>query len=347
MHEFLKDEATLKLLLLLCAGEGVTINVSALSRQFKKHRNTVKDRINQLYEHKIIEKPIYPLIWLFDEYPLLVISKDEFHRDQKTNSFIEKNPHIFAAFFFKEEAYNTLTVQFHEDLYSYQMWSDSILEEGKIIKEENQHPSDALLFSTKRILKYDPSVPINIIEQGFLNGTMKEISSYRLDSLSVNILKAVLKGEGIRTNENFLARTLNIHRKTANRKIQTLLQERIITKPVARFPRLIVPPDFMLVFSLFEVKRQCRDVEKSMRRDPHIPLLIKANLGRYNYFVASTFNTIEEHLEWQENYSQKFHACIGAIKNTYLSPAMTFSISQNFVSLELLKRKLQLLQGEE
>ena len=88
----------------------------------------------------------------------MVISRDEFHRDEKTNTFIEKNPHIFAAFFFKEEAYNTLTVQFHKDLYSYQTWSNSILEERKITRSENQHPSDALLFSTKRILKYDPSV---------------------------------------------------------------------------------------------------------------------------------------------------------------------------------------------
>lgn len=156
----------------------------------------------------------------------------------------------------------------------------------------------------------------------------------------------VLKGKGISTNENFLTRTLNVHRKTINRKIQTLLQEKIIAKPVARFPRLIVPPDFMLVFSLFEVKKLCGDVEKSMSRDPHIPLLIKASIGRYNYFIASTFNTIEEHLEWQENYAQKFHGCIGAIKNTFLSPTMTFSIAHNYVTLTYIQNIIHRLHGK-
>lgn len=64
MRKFLKDEATLKLLLLLCAGEGVNINVSVLSQQFKKHRNTIKERINQLFKHKIIDKPIYPNLFI-------------------------------------------------------------------------------------------------------------------------------------------------------------------------------------------------------------------------------------------------------------------------------------------
>ncbi len=346
MTKLLKDELNLKLLLLLCAGEGVSINVSALSQQFNKHRNTVNERIKQLFEHKIIDRPLYPLTWLFNEYPLLVISKDKFYRDEATKNFIESDPHIFAAFFFQEELYNTLTIQFHEDLFSYETWCDKILEEEKIIKEEDRHPPDALLFSTKRILKYDPSAPFRIINLGFKKGTIKKIGDHELDSLSLRILRMALNGKAIRTNENFLARALDVNRNTIIRRIQTLMKEGIISNPLSRFPRVMVPPDFMLIFSLFEIRKNCEIVERFIRNDPHVPLLIKANVGRYNYFVASTFKTIENHLEWQENYNQRFQACIDGIKNTYLSPAMTFSIRQNFVSLELLKRKIALIQGE-
>ncbi|MFX0182348.1 MAG: hypothetical protein ACFE95_04615 [Candidatus Hodarchaeota archaeon] len=347
MNKLLRDQFTLKLLKLICSGEGVNINVSQLSRDLNKHRNTIKERIKQLYEHKIIEKPIYPLLWLFEEYPLLVISKDKFYRDEVTKIFIENDPHIFAAFFFQEEFYNTLTIQFHKDLYSYQTWCEKIIEEEKIIKEEDRHPPDALLFSTKSILKYDPSAPYRIIERSFKNGVIKQIGDYELDELSLAILKNAMKAKGIRTNESYLARKLNVNRNTVIRRIQALLQEGIIGKPVSRFPRVIVPPDFMLIFSLIEIRRQCEIVEKYIRKDSHIPLLIKANVGKYNYFAAGTFNTIEDHLEWQEDCTQKFRDCIEGIKSTYLSPAMTFSISQNYVSLELIKRKLQIVREKE
>ena len=344
MTKLLKDEINLKLLLLLCAGEGVSINVSALSQQLNKHRNTVNERIKQLFKHTIIERPLYPLTWLFKEYPLLVISKDKFYRDEATKKSIESDPHIFAAFFFQEEVYNTLTIQFHEDLFSYETWCDKILEEEKIIKEEDRHPPDALLFSTKRILKYDPSAPFRIINLGFKKGIIEKIGNYELDSLSLRILRMALNGKVIRTNENYLARALDVNRNTIIRRIHALQKEGIIGNPVSRFPRVIVPPDFMLIFSLFEIRKNCKIVEKFIRNDPHVPLLIKANVGRYNYFVASAFRTIENHLEWQENYNQRFQNCIDGIKNTYLSPLMTFSIKQNFISLELIKRKMTLLQ---
>jgi len=340
----MKKESTFKLLLLLCAGEGVDINVSALSNKLNKHRNTIKDRIERLLEHKIIEKPVYPLLWLFTEYPLLVISKDKLYRDENTRTYIENDPHIFAGYFFQEEVYNTLTIQFHEDLYSYQIWCDKVLENGKIIREEDRYPPDALLFSTKRILKYDTSTPFRIIERGFKKGVIKEIGNFKLDSLSINILKMILNGKAIRTNENSLARTLNVNRNTIIRQIQNLLEKGIIGKPTSRFPLAIVPPDYMLIFSLIEIKKRCEEVAEFIRRDPRVPLLIKTNAGRYNYFVASTFKTVEDHIKWQEKYTQNFHACIEAIKNTYLSPAMTFSINPNSVSLELIKKKLQLLQ---
>ena len=347
MNKLLNNESTLKLLQLICAGEGVHINISKSAQEFNKHRNTIQSRVDQLIDLKIIEKPYYPLQWLLNEYPLLVISKEKFYRDETTKTLIENDPHIIAGFFFQEEVYNTLTIQFHADLYSYQTWSDNILEDGKIIKEEDRHPPDALLFSIKRILKFDPRAPLRVIESGFKKGIIKEVGGLELDPLTLKILKIVLSGEGIRTNENFLARTLDVNRNTITRQIQNLLQKKIISKPVSRFPLVFVPPNYMLIFSLFEIKRRCKEVEGFIRRDPRVPLLIKANVERYNYFVTSVFRTVEDHLKWQERYTQNFSACIEAIKNTYLSPAMSFSIKQNFVSLELLKRKMEILHRQK
>ncbi|MFX0060345.1 MAG: hypothetical protein ACFE8J_18765 [Candidatus Heimdallarchaeota archaeon] len=340
MYNFLDSEGNLKLLNLLCSGKGVDFNLSNLSLLLDKHRNTIKERTYQLIQHKVIDKPIYPFAHLINEYPLLVISKDEFIRDELTNKFIEKDPHIYAAFFFREEVYNTLTIQFHKDLHSYQTWNDRAMKEEKITRNDSKHPSEAMFFSTKRILKFDPAAPINIIAKGFKEGKIKKISGYKLDSLSINILKRVLKGKGIRTNENLIARELDINRKTVQRKIQTLLNDRIIMKPVSRFPRVIVPPDFILVLSLIESKNHCEDVESSLINDSHITVLIRANVGRYNLLSMGAFKTIEDHLLWQEQYSQRFPWCIGAIKDIYLSPVMTSSISQNYISLKLIEEKL-------
>ena len=347
MNSQLKRELSLKLLLMLCAGEGVDVNVSVLANKLNKHRNTIKDRIDNLLEHKIIQGPTYPLKWLFTEYPLLVISKDKFYRDEKTKKLIENDPHILAGYFFQEESYNTLTIQFHRDLNSYQTWSDKVLENEEIIKEEDKHPPEALLFSTKRILKYDTSSSFRIIEKGFKRGVIKEIGDYELDSLSINILKMIMNGKAIRTNENLLARSLKVGRNTITRQIQNLLEKGIIEKPAASFPLAYVPPDYMLVFSLFEIKKRCAEVAGFLRRDPRVPLLIKANIGRYNYLVASNFKHVEDHIEWQERYTHDFQTCIEAIKNTYLSPAMGFSINQNSVSLKLIKEKLRQLQDQE
>jgi hypothetical protein len=343
MNDFLTNESNLKLLNLLCSGKGVDFNLSNLSTLLNKHRNTIKERTCQLIQHKVIDKPLYPFTHLINEYPLLVISKDEFFRDELTNTFIEKDPHIYAAFFFREEVYNTLTIQFHEDLHSYQTWNDYTLKEEKITRNDDQHPSEAMFFSTKRILKFDPAAPINIITKGFKEGKIKTISGYKLDSLSLNILKRVLKGNGIRTNENLIARELNVNRRTVQRKIQTLLKDRIIAKPVSRFPRVIVPPDYVLVLSLFEIKNHCGDVESSLVNDSHITVLIRANVGRYNLLSMGAFKTIEDHLIWQEQYTQRFPWCVGAIKDIYLSPVMTFSISQNYITLKLIEKKLRML----
>ncbi|MFX0113730.1 MAG: hypothetical protein ACFFB3_04220 [Candidatus Hodarchaeota archaeon] len=347
MSVLLEDRLNLELLELVCSGIGVEINISELSKILKRHRNTIKDRIIKIFEHKIIDKPLYPLSWLMKEYSLMIISRSEFLRDEKTKEFIEKDPHIFAAFFFKEESYNTLMIEFHKDLFSYEVWRENIFEQKKITLRETRYPMEGIHLSTKRIVKYEPAVSLDLIEQNMSNGRQTEINGYKIDTLSFRILQLLTHSKGIRTNENLLARKLGIHRRTAQKRLKMLLKERIISSPVCHFPRVFVPPEYIMVLSFIEIRKQRDAILKALQDDNHIPMMIKAKVGYFNLFLMSTFYKIEDHLEWQEELDQKFPECIGGIKNTYLSPAMTFAITQEHIFLELINSHLRSINGKE
>jgi DNA-binding Lrp family transcriptional regulator len=344
MTDLLNDELNLRLLREICSGNGVGVNISKLSRSLKKHRNTIRDRIDPLFENNIINKPIYPFFWLFKEFPLMVITRADLPRDKITNYFIETDPHIFAAFFKKDEEYNTFIIQYHKDIYGYQQWREGLVKEGKLPPREIRYPSESMFFSNQAFIKYNPSHPIELIEK-HVNKLYNKINNYKLDKLSLQILKNLLNGTGIQTNENYLSEQLGVHRKTIERRISFLLREKIILEPICRFPRFVVPPNYTLVVSLIEIKKNSNNIEKAWDNDPHIPIILRASTGRYTHLVFSCFYLNEDHVKWQETYDQRFPGCLGAIKNTYLSPAMTFSIAQQFVSLEIIKRRLEKIRG--
>jgi DNA-binding Lrp family transcriptional regulator len=342
MSDLLKDKLNLQLLSNICSGEGVQVNINELSRILKKHRNTIRERVTQLFDHTIISKPSYPFSWLYNEYPLMIIARADFPRDDITGKFIEEDPHIFAAFFKKDEEYNTLLIEYHKDLYSYLIWSDAVIHGGKLPPQETRYPTDAMFFSNQTFIKYNPEHLIFLIENDY-DKIQRRLSGYELDNLSLEILKKLMNGQGIQTNEYVLAERLNIHRKTVERRICALLKENIITPPVCRFPRFVVPPDYTLVISLVELKKQHEQVEKAWQNDPHIPLVLRASTGRYTHLLFSSFYLIKDHIAWEEKYNQEFSGCIGAIKNTYLSPSMMFSIDHQFVALEIIKHRLDIL----
>jgi DNA-binding Lrp family transcriptional regulator len=345
MTDLLNDELNLRLLREICSGNGVEVNISKLSRSLKKHRKTIRDRIDPLFDNDIIIKPIYPFFWLFKEFPLMVITRADLPRDKITNHFIETDPHIFAAFFKKEEEYNTFIIQYHKDLYGYQQWREGLVKEGKLPPREIRYPSESMFFSNQAFIKYKPSQPIELIEK-HINNLYTRINNYKLDKLSLQILKKLVNGIGIQTNENYLSEQLGVHRKTIERRISFLLEEKIILEPVCRFPRFVVPPNYILVVSLIEIKKNPNNIEKALDADPHVPIILRASSGRYTHLIFSCFYLNEDHVEWQETYDQRFPGCLGAIKNTYLSPSMTFSISQQFVSLEIIKRRLEKNHGK-
>jgi len=346
LNELLNDELNLKLLSNICSGEGVNINISELSRSLKRHRNTIRNRLTNLFENKIINKPIYPLFWLYSEYPLMVIERADLPRDKLTNKFIEEDPHIFAAFFKKDEEYNTLLIEYFRDIEHHQNWREAIVKDGKLPPTKNRYPSDIMYFSNKSYIKYNPAQMILLLEHD-IEKHKGLINDYQLDDLSIKILKKLAHGEGTHTNMQYLAEQLGVHRKTIEKRINIFLSEKIVLPPACHVPRFLVPSDYMLVLSLKEIKKNANSILRAWNSDLHVPLILRASVGRYTHLIFSSFYRVRDHLKWEEEYDQRFPDCIGAVNNKYLSPSMMFSIDQQFVSLELIKHKLNRIHGKK
>ena len=340
------DILSLKILEQVVYGIGVEINITELSKIYNKHRNTITNKINKFFEQKILDRPFCSFTDIFDKHSLMVIEKGDFPRDLKTNTWIEKDPYIWTAYFVKEEEHNTLLLILIDNLYIYDKWHESIEAESKITLGERLHPSDPIFLSTKSIIKYDPTTTFSLIEKSYLENHNKMMNDLELDELSINLIKSLLTGEGIRINENFLARELNVNRRTVQRRIDTLIANNIISRPFCRFPNLWAPPGYFQVLSLVEIKKNKGKILNSLKEDPHIPFLINANYRRYNLVMFSVFKQMDEHLIWQENYDQRFPNCFGAIKNTYLSPAMTFPIDQEYISMCYIQDLIHKINGQ-
>lgn len=349
LNYLLNDELNLEILKLICSGKGVDINVNYLSRKLNKHRTTIYQKITKLLEHRIIEKPIYNFYGLLNELPLLVMEKGDFPRTPEINHWIEKDPHIWGAFFVKYEDFNTFLIILQKDLYTYQEWKESFLENEKFKSsiQQNYYPSEVVYLSTKNIIKYKPHVSIPLISNYLKIDENFKLSNLRFDTLTLDILATLANGEGISTNYNELSKLLNVHRKTIQRRVDILLQNNLINPPSCYFPRKWSPPDFILVFSLIEIKKYKNRLFNYLLNDNHIPLAIKTQANNYNLVTFGNFYKIEDHLTWMEDIDQRFPDTIGAIKNLYLSPKMTFSISLNYVALTYIDKLLNELYGKK
>ncbi|MFO7836217.1 MAG: Lrp/AsnC family transcriptional regulator [Candidatus Thorarchaeota archaeon] len=348
MSELLNEELNVRLLDLIVSGEGIDINISALSSLLGHHRNTISSRLENIFSKGLVDRPFQPAPYLFKVFPLLVIERANFPRNPRTNEWIELDPQIWAAFFVKEEEYNTLMIEIHEDLHSYQVWKNQAVEEHKISLPRGQEHiiSDPIYLSSESIIKYNPSAPMQVFKENFEKGHHSHIKGMDLDEITVEILEALSQGKAIKTNPNELARKLGKHRRTIQRRIETFQEQGIVSEPVCRFPRVWVPPKYFLVISLLEIRKRRRRILSTLQNDPHISMMIEASKERYNLVTFSSFYRVENFLSWIENYDRRFTDSIGAVRNFYLSPEMTFSISQQYVTLAFLRRKLRKLHGE-
>ena len=335
----------------LVSGKALSVNLSALSRILDKHRNTIKKKVENIFNHNIIDRPVFPFIGLYKVYPLLVVVHMDLPDDEKFEKWVKEDPNIFAAFKSRQGDYDTLLFIYHQGITSYQLWRDSLpsilkLKYG-ISDKYTKFVSSTSYFSNQLMIKYKPSSGISLMERDFKDKGELTINEYKLDDIDLKILKCLVSGEGIKVNRTLLCNKSGLHRKTVEKRISALLREGLISEPVCRFPNFFVPPNYVLTYSLFEIKKSKKNVIGEMIKDSHIPIAIKIIHEKYNLLVFGNHRSISDHLRWEESYRRRFPNSFGSARITYLSPEMTISFDQQIVSMSIIRNKLERSRGKE
>ena len=344
MSDLLADRTNLLLLQEICSGNGLEVNLTYLAKRLGKHRNTIRERSDGLFLHKVVDRPVVPFLALFKERPLLVAVYADLPDDTKVSRWIKEDEHIFGAYRIREGDYNMMLFEFHKDVSSYHDWRDTLVSRGMIPDRSVRTPSSALYLPNRHI-KYYPSAAIGLIEEEAAKRGKIEINGYVLDKLAVNVLRHLLDGKGVRVNENFLAKKIGIHRSTIRRRINKMQEEGLIYRPLCRFPLFFTPSNYLLVFSMLEV-REPHEFLNHISKDPHVSLAQNISEGRYNVLLFETQTDIEGYLRWEGGCEAKYPNCFVSIKNTYLSPRMTVSIDQQKVSLGIIRERLRPIEKE-
>jgi len=335
-----EDELDLRLLRFLLSGEGVHVNVSELSRDLDIHWATAKKKLQFLYDRGILAPPFYPFLQLFDEYPLLVLVKADMPRTQGVKNFYRDDSHIFAAFSCMEGFYNTFLLEFFESLEDYHSWRSEIVKENKIPARGERTPAQSEFFSNRLTFKYEPNCFIHKIVREFEDQGFVELNGIKIEDNTFHILEKVMKGEGIRTNYSYIGREIGANRKTVKRRIDSLLDKKIIDRPACYFPNLLIPPGYNLIVTMIEARSDIDEVKAFLERDNHVPRAVETSTERYNFLVFSAFESMEEFFEWGEKLDSKFPEAIGAISKTILSSRMVHLIEPQKVSLGFIERRL-------
>ena len=146
MSALLEDELNLTILENICEGVGIDVNISNLAKALRKHRDTIREQVKALFEYKIINRPVYPFIHLYQEYPLLVIVRADLPKTDDVVKFLIENEHIFGAFYAKDEEYNTLLIMFFKDISTYVDWRKKIVAEKAIPPRDERFPASSSFF---------------------------------------------------------------------------------------------------------------------------------------------------------------------------------------------------------
>jgi DNA-binding Lrp family transcriptional regulator len=340
MADLLDERPNLILLKEVCSGNGLEVNLAYLSKRLKRHRNTIRERVRSLLSHGVVDRPVAPFLALFRECPLLVVVYADLPEDEKVSKWIREDGSVFGAYRVREGEYNMMLFELQKDVWSYHVWRDALVRDGKIPERGERTPSTVLYLSNNLIVKYEPNAAIDLIEEEFLTGKEIEINGYVLDELALKVLRHLLKGKAAKVNENFLSKKIGVHRSTVRRRVLKMQEEGIIDRPLCRFPLFFTPSNFLLVFSMLEVKKP-QQFLREIDNDPHVSLAYKISEGRYNMLLFESHKSIEDYLRWERSYEDKYPGCFGSIKNSYLSPRMTVTIDQQKISLGLIKDRLR------
>lgn len=351
MSDLLDDRENLVLLESLVSGDAVSVNFSALSKILNKHRNTIKKKVEEIFDQRIIDRPICPFLGLYKVYPLLAVVRMNLPEDEKFVRWVKEDPHIFAAFRSRQGEYDTLLFIYQQSITSYQMWMESLPSILKISygisDKDAKLVSSTAYFSNQLMVKYDPSSGISLMERDFKDKGELTIHEHELDEIDLKIIRCLVSGEGIKINQTLLCQKTGLHRKTVEKRIGVLQKEGLISEPMCRFPNFFVPPNYVLTYSLFDIKDSKEKVTQEIKKDPHVPIAIRIIHERYNLLLFGNHRSISDHLKWEEGYRKRFPDSFGSANITYLSPEMTISFDQQIVSLSIFKDRLERSRGRE
>jgi hypothetical protein len=336
----LGDKLNLLLLRNICSGNALDVNLSYLSRHLRVHRNSIRERVRRLLSHRIIDRPVFPFLGLFAEFPLLVAAYADLPDDERVHRWLRDDKNGFAAFRVREGEYNMMLFEFHKSVWHYHVWRDALVREKKIPQRGERAPSTVNYFANQLIEKYDPAAGFRLIEDEFKRRGRVEINGYAIDRLALQVLGHLVNGDGIKVNENLLSKELDIHRRMITKRIAKLREARLVHDPVCRFPSFFVPPNFLLVLSMLEIKGSREQIMGDIGQDPHVSLAYSISGGRFNTLLFESHLSIEDHLVWEKEYEERYPGCFGSAKINYLSPRMTISIDQQKVSLGMIEDRL-------
>jgi len=355
MSELLEDRDNLKLMEALVSGEAVSINISELSRILGKHRNTIKNKVDAIFEHNIIDTPIYPFHGLYRVYPLLAVVHldipDAKECTEGIIKWVKEDPQIFAAFRTRQGEYDTLLFTYHENITAYQLWMSTIPSILKInygvCEDQAVFESSTSYFSNQLMIKYNPSTGINLLERDFEQKGSLRLRGYDVEELDLDIIRCLVNGKGIKTNTTLLCEKTGLHRKTVEKRIELLQDDGLIGNPVCRFPNFFVPPNYLLTYVLVQFKELDERVLNELIIDTNIPIAIQTIYGKFNMLLFGNHSSLDEHLKWEESYRTLFPDSFGSAQITYLSPEMTINFNQQIVSLCYIRSKLGTMKDRD
>jgi len=336
----LEDEVNLQLLRYLVSGEGIHVNINAIAKEFNIHRNTAKKKIQWLYDQKILNPPFYSFPYLYTQWPILVLVKADIPRSNEINEFYVDDGHIFAAFSCMEGPYNTLLIEFFENLESYHSWRERIVIEEKIPNREYRAPAHAYIFSNKLTFKNDPNCFIRSLKRSYQNQGHVMLNKCKLDETIFPIFEQLMLGNFIQRNDTYISSELGLNRKTIKHHIDRLIENQIIEEPRCFFPNLFVPPEYNLIVSMLEITSHNEKVKEYILNHDNIPRAQDTSTGCYNLLLFSAFHTIEGFFDLGEELLNMFAQDIGAISNIILSSRMIHTIKPQKLSLGWIDRKL-------
>ncbi|UCE29166.1 MAG: Lrp/AsnC family transcriptional regulator [Candidatus Bathyarchaeota archaeon] len=334
------DDMKYRLLRSLVHGNCVSVNIHRLSKILKRHRNTVRSRVEEIFENNVLNPPNFPFVGLFKEYPLLTLVWAELPYEEKVEKWFREDPNIFAAFRSRFSEYNTLLILYHKDITSYQLWREQLVTEQRIpLEDSSLQRSSTSFFSNQLRIKYDPNASVHLLEEEMRRKGHVSLGEYEVDKLSFRIIRLLAGGKCIKINENRLAKELGANRKTIIKRTQELMREGWISTPVCRFPNFFTPLNYILTIFKLDVRSGKQRFVQNIRNDPHITLAFDVREGKYNILLFGTFRDLEEELEWEIKQGLFLPRSIGHVDIQYFSPRSIVNVSQKSVSLGIIDRK--------